>query len=144
MRIALIILILAGMSVATATEIHRCALADGTFAYQEMPCPIPPVDADDGAENTEGHEDSEASAINDDVDDFVNPFDADVSPPARSEATLSEPVSPDRADCQKTARDAIDAIDLKMRESAYTKEQGQAYLADLLVLTQQLRDCKQR
>jgi hypothetical protein len=30
-----------------------------------------------------------------------------------------------------------------MRENAYTKEQGQAYLADLLALTQQLRACKQ-
>jgi len=61
----------------------------------------------------------------------------------RSEETLPEPVSPDRAECQKTTRDAIDAIDLELRENAYTKEEGQAYLADLLELTQQLRACKQ-
>jgi hypothetical protein len=30
-----------------------------------------------------------------------------------------------------------------MRGNAYTKEQGQAYLADLLTLTRQLRACKQ-
>jgi len=40
-------------------------------------------------------------------------------------------------------RDAIDAIDLEMRETTYTKEQGEEYLAELLVLTQQLRGCKQ-
>jgi hypothetical protein len=53
------------------------------------------------------------------------------------------PVSQDRAECEKTTRDAIDAIDLEMRETAYTKEQGEEYLAELLVLTQQLRACKQ-
>jgi hypothetical protein len=49
----------------------------------------------------------------------------------------------DRAECEKTARDAIDAIDLEMRGSAYSKEQGEEYLAELLVLTQQIRTCKQ-
>jgi hypothetical protein len=29
-----------------------------------------------------------------------------------------------------------------MRGNAYTKEEGQAYLADLLALTEQLRACK--
>ena len=43
----------------------------------------------------------------------------------------------------KTGRDAIDAIDLEMREQAYTKEQGESYLAELLALTQKLRACKQ-
>lgn len=141
MRIALIILILAGMSVAKATEIHRCALEDGTFAFQEMPCPA--VNINDGVETTEGHEDTEAPAANDDVVDFADPFDEPPSPPMNSAATPPEPVSPDRAECQKKTRDAIDAIDLEMRDKAYTKEQGQAYLADLLVLTQQLRNCKQ-
>ncbi len=143
MRFGLIVLILAGMSVAADTEIHRCALEDGTFAYQEMPCPVPLVSTDDGVETVDGHEDSETPAVNDEVAGFVNPFDEPASPPTHSEATLPEPGSQDRAECQKTTRDAIDAIDLRMRESAYTKEQGRAYLADLLVLTQQLRACKQ-
>jgi hypothetical protein len=39
--------------------------------------------------------------------------------------------------------DAIDAIDLEMRETAYRKEQGEKYLAELPVSTQQLRACKQ-
>ena len=39
---------------------------------------------------------------------------------------------------------SIDAIDLDMRQTAYSKEQGQEYLAELLSLTQRLRACKQR
>jgi hypothetical protein len=40
-------------------------------------------------------------------------------------------------------RDAIDAIDLEMRENPYTKKQAEDYRAELLALTQQLRACKQ-
>jgi hypothetical protein len=40
-------------------------------------------------------------------------------------------------------RDAIDAIDLEMRQTTYTREQGREYLAALLELTEQLRACKQ-
>jgi hypothetical protein len=60
-----------------------------------------------------------------------------------TEPTSPELLSQDRAECEKTTRDAIDAIDLEMRETACTKEQGQEYLAELLALTQQLRGCKQ-
>jgi hypothetical protein len=143
MRVTTMVLMLAGTSVAADTEIHRCLLEDGTFAFQEMPCPEPAVNDGDGVEAGEGHEESGTPAVNDDVVDFVNPFDEPANPPMHSEATLPEPVSLDRAECQKTTREAIDAIDLKMRENAFTKEQGQAYLADLLALTQQLRACKQ-
>lgn len=143
MRVTMMVLMLAGTSVAADTEIHRCLLEDGTFAFQELPCPVPVVNADDGTGAGENHKDSGTPAANDDVFDFVNPFDEPASPPMHSEATLPEPVSLDRAECQKTTRDAIDAIDLKMRGNAYTKEQGQAYLAELLALTQQLRACKQ-
>jgi hypothetical protein len=52
-------------------------------------------------------------------------------------------VSQDRAECEKMTRDAIDAIDLEMRENPYTKEQGEEYRAELLALTQQLRARKQ-
>ena len=75
--------------------------------------------------------------------DFVNPFDEPANPPTPAEPTLSEAVSLDRAECEKTTRDAIDAIDLELRGNAYTKEKGEEYLAELLALTQQLRTCKQ-
>jgi hypothetical protein len=138
MRVTMMALVLAGTGVAADTEIHRCLLDDGTFSFQEMPCPVAAIN-----EAGEGRKDSGAPAVNDDVLDFVNPFDEPANLSMYSEATLPEPVSLDRAECQKTTRDAIDAIDLKMRESAYTKEQGQAYLADLLALTRQLRACKE-
>lgn len=131
-RLAIPLLILVGTTVIADTEIHRCLLEDGTFAFQEMPCSKAAVDTDDGNETGEKPIDRETPAASDDAFDFVNPFDE----PARP-----EPVSHDRAECEKTTRDAIDAIDLEMRKSAYSKEQGQEYLAELLVLTRQLRAC---
>jgi len=143
MRFTIVVLILAGTSVTADTEIHRCLLEDGTFAFQEMPCPEPAVNADDGIEAGRSHPEKGTAAADDEVFDFVNPFDEPVSPPAPSEATLPESVSRDRAECEKTTRNAIDVIDLEMRENAYTKEQGREYLAELLRLTQRLRTCKQ-
>ncbi len=143
MRVTILVLILIGTGVAADTEIHRCLLEDGTLAFQEMPCSVPVAKANDASETGDGHKDSGTPAANSDGLDFVNPYDEPVSSPMHSETTPPETISPDRAECEKTTRDAIDAIDLKMRENAYTKEQGRANLADLLELTQQLRACKQ-
>ena len=71
------------------------------------------------------------------------PCSEPASPPTPIEPTLPVSASRDRAECEKTTRDAIDAIDLTMRKNAYSKEQGQEYLAELLELTRQLRACKQ-
>ncbi len=143
MRSTLLVLMLAAASAAADTEIHRCLLDDGTIAFQEIPCPEPAAEADDSSEPAESRSADDDPAADDDVFDFVNPFDQPASPPAAAEPTRPEPVSQDRAECEKTTRDAIDAIDLEMRETAYTKEQGEEYLAELLTLTQQLRACKQ-
>jgi len=142
-RVAMVFLMLAVTSVAADTEIHRCLLEDGTIAFQETPCPEPAVHVDNGSEARESHSESGAPAANDDAPDFVNPFDAPASPPTPVEPTLPESLSQDRAVCEKTTRDAIDAIDLEMRGNAYTKAQGEEYLAELLALTRQLRACKQ-
>ncbi len=133
-RVGIVVLMLAGTSIAAATEIHRCLLEDGTFAFQETPCPEPAADVDSGSEAGESHSENGRPAADDDAFDFVNPFD---------EPALPESVSQDRAECEKKTRDAIDAIDLEMRGNAYTKEQGDEYLAELLALTRQLRACKQ-
>ena len=85
----------------------------------------------------------ETRAADDDAFDFVNPFDEQAARPPSSEPELPEPVSQDGAECAKTTRDAIDAIDLEMRENPDTKAQREEYLAKLLALTQQLRACKQ-
>lgn len=118
-------------------EIHRCAQEDGTIAFQETPCPEP---ADD--DDAEPKEEAEAPAASDGFFDFVNPYDESDEPPQPSEPALPKALTQDRADCEKTTRDAIDAIDLEMRKG-YSKEDGKHYLADLLELTQQLRACKQ-
>ena len=143
MRFAIAVLMLAGTSAAADTGIHRCLLDDGTVAFQETPCSEQAVDADDGSEADESPSAGEPPAADDDAFDFVNPFDEPATPPTPSEPELPEPVSLDRAECEKTTRDAIDAIDLEMRENPDTKQQREEYLAELLALTQQLRACKQ-
>ena len=143
MRFAIMVLMLAGTSATADTEIHSCLLDDGTIAFQQKPCPEPAVKADVGSEVGESPGAGETPAADDDVFDFVNPFDEPASPPPAAETARPEPPSQDRAECEKMTRDAIDAIDLEMRETAYTKEQGEEYLAELLVLTQQLRGCKE-
>ena len=122
-------------SAADETEIFRCAQEDGSVAFQEMPCPDPA--------ETEAEPDDEPVENDDGFFDFVNPFDNPETPVAIPEAAPSGPVSEDRGACEKAARDAIDAIDLEMRSTSYTREEGRAYLAELRVLTGQLRACKQ-
>jgi hypothetical protein len=142
MRSTILVLMLAVANAAADTEIHRCLLDDGTIAFQEKPCSERAVDADGDSESERNHGTGEDATADDDAFDFVNPFDQPARPPAATETTGPGPVSRERADCEKVTRDAIDAIDREMRETAYTKEQGQAYLEKLLTLTQQLRHCK--
>ncbi len=129
-RFAIVATMLVATSAAADTEIHRCSLEDGTIAFQETPCPEPAVDVDDGG--------TPAAA----ADDFINPFDEPSTPPTPAEPTLPESLTQDRAECEKTTRDAIDAIDLEMRTSTYTKDEGEEYRTELLALTKQLRACK--
>ncbi len=142
MRVAMLIYLLCGTSVAAATEIYRCPLENGTFAFQERPCLEPAENSDDN-KDIENPAESQAPAAKDDAFDFVNPFDEPAEPATDFAAELPEPVSQDRAECEKTTRDAIDAIDLEMRASTYSKEQAKVYLTELRALTQQLRACKQ-
>ena len=123
----MVVLVLAGTNVPADTEIYRCSLEDGTIAFQETPCITHAEDIDKGSEDG-------TPAADDDAFDFVNPFD---------EPELPKPASESRAECEKKTRDAIDAIDLEMQGNAYTRERGAEYLAELLVLTQRLRSCKQ-
>lgn len=139
----MVALVLGGAGVEADVEIHRCLLEDGTIAFQEMPCPEPAVHVDDGSEAGESNSENATPAADDDTFDFVNPFDEPEDPPMPAESTPPEPVSQDRAECEKITRDEIDAIDFEMRGAAYTKEQGEEYLSELLALTQQLRTCKQ-
>ncbi len=143
MRFVMVVVVLVGMSAAADTEIHRCLLDDGTFAFQQSPCAVPTKAADNAGEPAEKDRDDAAGVAVDGAFDFVNPFDEAADPTPAVEPALPEPPSRNRAECEKTTRDAIDAIDLEMRETSYTREQGQAYREELLVLTRQLRACKQ-
>ena len=124
-------------------EIHRCPQPDGTVSFQETPCPDP---APDSADDTADDEPTPAEAVgSDDFFDFVNPYDQPANENTAPDTSVDLPaeISRSREVCEKTTRDAIDAIDLEMRETSYTKEEGDAYLARLLELTEQLRACKQ-
>ena len=61
------------------------------------------------------------------------------TPPAEPEQPV--PMSADRAECEQTARDAIDAIDAELKASGNT-ENDRARLDELLELTRQLRLCR--
>lgn len=143
LKCAVFVFVLATTGGAANTEIHRCLLGDGTTAFQETPCPEPAAPADESSEPDESGVEDNSRVPRDDVFDFVNPHDEPADPPTDSEPATPEAVSQDRAECEKSTRDAIDAIDLEMRGNTYTKEQGEAYLAELLALTKQLRECKQ-
>jgi hypothetical protein len=124
------------------TEIHRCALADGTVAFQEMPCAGPTAGADEPGDAGKRRSDNETPAVKDDAFDFVNPFDQPADIPTAAEPALPERLSKDRAACEKTTRGAIDAIDLKLQKTGDRPEQDRQHLARLLELTRQLRACK--
>ena len=117
-------------------EIFRCPQPDGTISFQGMPCEEPAEPDETGNQDDAGMESGR------DDFDFINPFDAPAES-AQDETPVESrpPLSADRAQCEKQARDAIDAIDLEMR-SGYTKAEGEAYLAELLELTRALRACK--
>ena len=130
MRTTLFCLLLALASASANAEIHRCPQADGTVAFQETPCPDPAPE-----------ETIEAKA--EPAEEAPLPETAVITPTEEPELVLPESLSRDREQCEKATRDAIDAIDLEMRQTSYTKEEGEAYLARLLELTEQLRACKQ-
>ncbi len=124
---------------APGSEIFRCPQADGTIAFQGMPCSEVDAAAEE-ADDTPARDDE--SAATDSPFDFVNPFDEPAEVTERELPAAPPPLSTDRAECEKSARDAIDAIDLQMRQG-YSKEEGQAYMAELLKLTRALRACKE-
>jgi hypothetical protein len=134
------LLLILGTYAFAQSDIYRCAQDDGTVAFQQTPC----AESGDGSENdaASGEQNNvDAAASSENESGFSNPFDEPGVPPAAAPPESPAAISEDRASCEQSARDAIDTIDLEMREG-YTKEQGQAYLDELLKLTQQLRDCK--
>jgi hypothetical protein len=136
LSVVIALLALPATSVGSKPEIHRCIQDDGTVAFQEMPCPEPKetIDADSQI-------DRDDPPPADEFFDFVNPYDEPERPPTPTEAPPPAAVSQNRAECEKTTRDAIDAIDLELQKNG-GKGAGREYLARLLELTEQLRNCK--
>lgn len=135
MRVITFALLLAASGVAADADIYRCPLDDGTFAFQQMPCP----EADETGDEPELELELEASP----EPELEPEPSTETEEPQPSEPPLPARLSVDRAACEKETRDAIDAIDVEMRQTSYSQEQGEQYLADLLDLTRQLRACKQ-
>ena len=133
MRVIIFALLLAAIGVAANADIYRCPLEDGTYAFQQMPCPEPDETGDEPELELESSPEPELEPEPSTETEEAQP----------SEPPLPARLSNDRAACEKETRDAIDTIDLEMRQTSYSKEQGEQYLADLLELTRQLRACKQ-
>ena len=123
---------------AASPDIFRCPQPDGTIAFQGMPCSEP--DSEEEADEARNEEDVRETT--DSSFDFTNPFDEPADVTETPLPAAPPPLSTDRTECEKTARDAIDAIDLQMRQG-YSREEGQAYMAELLKLTRALRACKE-
>ena len=143
MRVIPLILLLAASGAAADAEIYRCPLDDGTFAFQQMPCPEPAEASDEPEPGPETEPLPHPLP-----EPLPQPLPESSPSPSPEEPRPAEPPLParlsnDRAACEKETRDAIDAIDLEMRQTSYSQEQGEQYLADLLALTRQLRACKQ-
>ncbi len=134
----LLLLSLSAPGIAEDVVIHRCTLADGTVAFQEMPCA-----EEEKKDVSESSIEIEEEPSSDPFFDFENPFDEAADEVVVEEAAPQRPLTTDRAECEKTARDAIDAIDAEMRKP-YGQEQGQRYLTELMSLTAELRACKQQ
>ena len=130
--------LLAGFGTGAAAEpdIYRCEQVDGTVAFQQLPCRPTPVVQPDARPAETSQIDAAAET----------PPAADSAPPGSTDDDTSErapvPVSGNRADCEKSTRDAIDAIDAELQASVDT-DKDRARLDELLELTQRLRMCKQ-
>lgn len=137
--------LLAGFGTGAAAEpdIYRCEQVDGTVAFQQLPCrPTPVVQPDARPAETSQ---IDAAAETPPAASDATPA-ADSAPPGSTDDDTSErapvPVSGNRADCEKSTRDAIDAIDAELQASVDT-DKDRARLDELLELTQRLRMCKQ-
>ena len=129
----------AALLVATdaAAEIFKCEDPEGGIVYQETPCPAPESAAADENADTAETETPEAPAEDggprrlargESLEDSV----AEIEETNRRRAEVEA--------CKQQYRDAIDAIDLEIRNS-YSAEQKEYYLGRLKALTDQMAAC---
>ena len=101
------ILLLLATNVGAQPEIHRCVQADGTIAFQEMPCPEPTTTDDPADANAivDGRPDNDRADPAEDFVDFVNPFDEPEDP--------SAPIEPERFSSTERKTAPIQSEDAK-------------------------------
>ena len=129
-----------GCANSAVAEVYRCEDPDQGIIFQQTPCPEPVVEeqADEAAEM---------------VDDAAPEAAAEPPQPTRRKVSQGQDVADVIAAeqeaqresaavqaCKQQYRDAIDAIDLEIRNS-YTPEQREYYLGRLKALTDKMSAC---
>lgn len=114
-------------------DVYRCEDPGQGIVYQQTPCPEPEEEATEEAEPevSEAPEESPTRPVVRRDQDV-----ADVVAAARDEQARNAQVQA----CKQQYRDAIDAIDLEIRNS-YTPEQREYYLSRLKALTDKMAAC---
>lgn len=124
-------------------DVYRCENPEQGIVFQQTPCPEPEAEA---ASDPEGEPASEASAPGDETESVSAPQGRatvrrgeDVADVLAAEQERQQQNAAVKA-CKQQYRDAIDAIDLEIRNS-YTPEQRDYYLERLKALTDQMGAC---
>lgn len=102
-----------------AAEVFRCESPESGIVYQQTPCPEPEPEPEES--------------------DEAEPMAQDSSAEPAQEAAPERPSAEVEA-CKKPYREAIDAIDLEIKNS-YSPEQREYYLGRLKTLTDQMSAC---
>lgn len=144
----LMLALLAGFATGTTAEpeIYRCTQDDGTVAFQQMPCQPAPVAQPETRKANESQYEEQMQTRPEPGSARLPSSTTDTAPPEQTEVEPDQrkpvAVSGNRADCEKSARDAIDAIDAELQASG-NPENDRARLDELLKLTRRLRLCKE-
>ena len=121
------------LSAPAEADVYRCEDPQQGIVYQQTPCPEPEEEATEEAEAEVSEEPAEPRArpvVGRDQDV------ADVVAAAQEEQARNAEVQA----CKQQYRDAIDAIDLEIKNS-YTPEQREYYLTRLKALTDKMAAC---
>lgn len=116
-------------------EVFKCEDPEQGVTYQQTPCPEPEPDQTANAAQAEPVEPAERQPATRKVVGRHQSVDDIVAAEQRDRARREEIEA-----CKQQYRDAIDAIDLEIRNS-YTPEQREYYLGRLKALTDKMAAC---
>ena len=127
-------------SAGNAQEVYRCEDPEQGIIFQQTPCPEPEPEVPEATEEvqlTETEEEAAPAPTRQDRPSVGRNQSVEEVVAARQEA---ERESAEVKACKQQYRDAIDAIDLEIRNS-YTPEQKEYYLGRLKALTDKMSAC---